>query len=384
MTMIPGINSMKADDHLAQGEISAAHRRLFGNVARQLRRHEYKCWFFGDSIGFEGLIAASDLLGAPGWYDFALGFCRGWAARIEPFRADDFSAPGHVLCTLAERSGDLILTQATIRLAEHLWARRRARGASITFEDTLRCLQQPYGGVPLDAGQQALMHDPGAGIWLDCLHFDPPFYAHLSRVSGHSEWAHRAVGEALSYCELLADPELGLLKHFWLERTDQTYTRGWGRGQGWALLGLMDVIEHADSSTPRYEAVVGKACDLATAMLRFQLADGNWWAMVHEPDSGAESSTAAFMATAFYRGIALGVLEPGIFIGPAERAYAAMLANLDDDGVLRGVSAAVNAALVQQHYWHVPRGLVVPWGQGPVLTAALARHAVMQERSIRE
>jgi unsaturated rhamnogalacturonyl hydrolase len=111
-------------------------------------------------------------------------------------------------------------------------------------------------------------------------------------------------------------------------------------------------------------------------MRGFQRADGNWWAMVHEPASGPESSTAAFMATAFYRGIRLGVLDPAHFRAPADRAFAAMSANLDAEGNLQGVSAAVYAALVEEHYWNVPRGLIVPWGQGPVLTAALARRQV--------
>lgn len=369
---------MKVTPHLAQAAISTAEQATFGKVAEQLRRHDYKCWFFGDSIGFEGLLAASDLLGDPTWRDFAIGFCRGWTARMEPFRLYDFTAPGHVLCALVEESDDAILRGAAIRLAEHLYARRQVRGVRITFEDTLRCLQQPYGGVALDADQQALMRDPGAGIWLDCLHFDPPFYAHLSRIGGGTEWARRAVDEALSYCELLADPDLGLLKHYWLERTCQSYIRGWGRGQGWGLLGLIDVISHAAPATPGYEQVVERARGVAAAMLRFQLPDGNWWAMVHEPESGVEASTAAFMATAFFRGIALGVLDSHTFGEPAERSYIAMMANVGDDGILRGVSAAVNAALVQEHYWHVPRGMNVPWGQGPVLTAALARETVVQ------
>ena len=87
---------------------------------------------------------------------------------------------------------------------------------------------------------------------------------------------------------------------------------------------------------------------------------------------------AAFMACAFYRGIRLGVLDAETFRAPADRAFAAMSNNLDADGNLQGVSAAVYAALVQEHYWHVPRGYIVPWGQGPVLTAALARVRVDQ------
>ena len=356
--------------------MSGGKRQLLQRVAARLVQHQFKGWFYGDSVGFEGLIAAGDLLGISTYQDFSHGFFRAWATRMEPFQPDDNTAPGHVMCEIVKRTGDQVLMTAVIKLAEHLYARRRVRGVAITFEDTLRALRQPYGGVPLSAEDQRLMENPGAGTWLDCMHFDPPFYAHLGAIGGGAEWSQRAVDEILGYCDLLFDPELGLYHQYWLERTDRAYIRGWGRGQGWALLGLMDVVAHADKASDRYAEVVRRTREVAEAMRTFQLSDGNWWAMVHEPDSGPESSTAAFMACAFYRGISLGVLPADYFRPSADKAYAAMWANLDADGNLQGVSAAVYAALVQGHYWHVPRGYVVPWGQGPVLTAALARQQV--------
>jgi unsaturated rhamnogalacturonyl hydrolase len=354
-------------------ELSETDRQLLRSVAERLVQHEFKGWFYGDSVGFEGLIAAGDILGDRRWQDFSQGFFRAWATRMEPFQLDDNTAPGHVMCEIVSRTGDQVLFAAVNKLAEHLYSRRRVRGVSITFEDTLRALRQPYGGVPLSAEQQDFMKDPGAGTWLDCMHFDPPFYAHLSEIGGGQIWAQRAVDEILAYHELLFDAELGLYKHYWLEKTGTAYIRGWGRGQGWGLLGLVDVLAHADKATARYGEVAQHARALSEAMLRYQLPDGNWWAMVHEPDSGAESSTAAFMACAFYRGIKLGILPAATFRSAADKAFEAMWANLDAEGNLQGVSAAVYAALVQGHYWHVPRGYIVPWGQGPVLTAALAR-----------
>jgi unsaturated rhamnogalacturonyl hydrolase len=354
--------------------LSAEERRIVGGVAEKLGQHRFKGWFYGDSVGFEGLLAAGDLLGISRWQDFSHGFFRAWATRMEPFQPDDNTAPGHVMCEIVKRTGDDILREAVLKLAAHLYGRRRVRGVGITFEDTLRALRQPYGGVPLNADQQRFMDDPGAGIWLDCMHFDPPFYVHLAAIGGGKEWSQRAVDEILAYCNLLFDAELGLYHHYWLEKTQRAYIRGWGRGQGWGLLGLMDVVAHAGKSSERYGVVVERTRDLAEAMRRFQLPDGNWWAMVHEPESGPESSTAAFMATAFYRGIRLGILSADTFGPAADKAFGAMWANLDAEGNLKGVSAAVYAALVQQHYWHVPRDYIVPWGQGPVLTAVLARH----------
>ena len=126
---------------------------------------------------------------------------------------------------------------------------------------------------------------------------------------------------------------------------------------------------------PGVTEVRDEARRLALRMVETQLPDGHWHCMVHEPRSGPESSTAAFMATAFYRGMSGGLLDPDIFAEPADRAWRAMCGKLDGEGNLTGVSAAVMSALVEEHYWHVPLDRIVPWGQGPVLTAEAARRA---------
>ena len=56
-----------------------------------------------------------------------------------------------------------------------------------------------------------------------------------------------------------------------------------------------------------------------------------------------------------------------------DRARSAILASLDDRGQLREVSAAVYASTEPTHYGRVPRGYVVPWGQGPALLALVAK-----------
>ena len=341
-------------------------------AAERLLAHPFLAWFYGDSIGFEGLLAASELSGDARYADFVHGFLRGWAARDRPYRPDDNTAPGHVLCTVAERSGDAQLIDAAVRLGEHLVARRRIEGVSVTFEDASRSLREPYGPVPPGEEDRALVAAPGAGIYVDCLHFDPPFLAHLARLSGEPAWAARGIEEALGYGRLLADPSTGLYRHFWLERTGLAYGPGWGRGQGWALLGLLDVFELTDGGLAGRPEVAAAAAALAEAMLRCQRPDGSWAAVVDRDDSGDETSTAAFMVVAFLRGIELGVLDAARFGPGAERAWDATWRALDEDGLLTGVSAAVYSSTVPEHYVPVPRCFDVPWGQGPLLVAAAA------------
>lgn len=351
---------------------------LVAAVADRLTGHDFKCWFYGDSIGFEGLLEASDYLDERKWLDFSHGFFRAWATRMQPFHDDDNTAPGHVMCEILERTGDEILKAALLDLATHLRGRRKVNGVSVTFEDTLRSLIQPYGNVQLSDAGKKQMKAPGPGIYLDCMHFDPPFFAHFSQLDPAGGWAEAAVTEILGYRDLLFDTETGLYRHFWLEKVNRAYTNGWGRGQGWALLGLLDVLHHVHGTTG-IDTVAHEAHALADTMRGYQLADGNWYSLVHDERSGPESSTAAFMATAFFRGMRQGVLPDELFAGPAQRAFDAMLENLDENGNLTGVSAAVMSALVEEHYWHVPLNRVVPWGQGPVLTAVGARKAWLDQ-----
>ena len=78
------------------------------------------------------------------------------------------------------------------------------------------------------------------------------------------------------------------------------------------------------------------------------------------------------MAVGLRRAVDHGGLEPESNLGAAERAWSATRAALDVNGALTGVSAAVWSSTRDSHYHHVPRGLVVPWGQGPLLLAAAA------------
>ena len=130
----------------------------------------------------------------------------------------------------------------------------------------------------------------------------------------------------------------------------RSYTRGWGLGQGWALLGLIDLAEYLPKGPAGATDVIAEALRLARRMLDFQLPDGNWHCMMHKSLSGPESSTAALIATAYFRGVHLGLLPVAEFAEPAKRACRAMEANLDADGNIMGVLAAVMLALVQQHY----------------------------------
>ncbi len=336
-------------------------------VAEVLSRYRFELWRYGDSIGFEGLLAAANVLDEPRWEGWVHGALKAWAGRTHRvFRELDNTAPGQALCLVYERTHDDALIEAAVELVEFLESRGTVDGVYVAWEHAP--LHAPHGGEPLSAPEAALLHDAGPGIFVDCLHFDPPFLAHLGSLIGDAAMSERAVAQALGHMRLLRD-ESGLFWHFFLERTQKRYGLGWGRGQGWALLGLLDLLEYVPPDHPAVTQLRESIVLLADALAALQRDDGGWYAIVNDPGSGDESSTAAFAAAGFARGLVSGVLSDS-FAEPARRAWQYVSDQIDGRGVLGGVSAAVWPCTVRSHYAHAPTGFVVPWGQGPVLVAA--------------
>ncbi len=356
---------------LSRADARGAER--FQRAATLLAGYPYEGWFYGDSVGFEGLIAASELLGDLRWAEFARGFIRGWATRALPYREMDNAVAGRALCILAERHGDGLLLEAAGNLADHLRSRpTTGDGAWVSFQ--VAPLKEPYGGAELTPDEAALLADPGPGVYIDCLHFDPPFLVHLGRLLQDVTLTDEGADQALAYVSMLQDDSSGLFHHFWLERTGQPYVLGWGRGQGWALLGLLDVLEELPRAHRAHRPLLEAMQRLARGMLDTQRENGAWWAVVQSPESGTESSTEAFMAVGFRRGVEHGWLDRDTYFNAATAAWQATLADTTSDGVLGDVSAAVWSSTHDSHYHHVPKGFVVPWGQGPLMLAAYAWH----------
>ncbi len=345
---------------------SADPRRRLARAADALVAYPFSCWHYGDSIGFEGLLAASEILEDQRYLGFAYGFMRAWAARATPYRELDNTAPGHAICVVCERTADKLLRDAALGLARFLMQRSKIDGVYTSFERAP--LIDPYDGSPLSDAERELLADPGPGVFVDCLHFDPPFLVHLGVLTGDGSLIDEGAKQALATVKLLQSVDTGIFHHFFLERTQRCYGYGWSRGQGWALLGLLDVVELLPAGHAAREPLTSSLDALVDGLLGTQDESGHWPALVDQPNAPLETSASLFFAAGLARSVRLGLLDDAT-LPVAERAYAAGLAAVNDDGIVTGISRAVWASTARGHYLAVPTGDVVPWGQGPLILA---------------
>ncbi len=341
-------------------------QQLVRQVADSVCDEKLEIWNFGESVAFEGLIGASEVLGDSKWEAFAWGYLRSWAASKQGFRELDCTFPGVAAAKIARTHNDLQLVGAMSSLVNYLLERPRIQGIYRTWRHAP--LVQPYGPAQLSRREAAWLADAPAGSFLDCLHFEPPLFAAVGVLTGREDLKQLALQQATAYINVLQQPD-GLFNHFVLEGVTGSFGPGWGRGQGWALLGLLDVIEELGDEGLDLSGLQSAAQRLVRAMVGLQRADGHWYTQVTVPESGDEFSTAGFMAAGFRRAIRLGVVEAAEVSDAAKAAHAATVRGIRPDGVLANVSAAVMACTEPTHYDHVPKGFNVPWGQGPALLA---------------
>ena len=341
-------------------------------LSRTLLQTKMETWNFGESVGFEGLVLASETLERPEYEYFLRGWLRGWAARREPFRRLDTTIPGHAAVKIALHFEDDFIMAALVETAQYLVSRPKLFGIYETW--TSSPLLRPYGGMPLSPAHARLLANPPAGVFIDCLHFDPPFFAALSNAVQGKDLMDQAVSQALAYITRLQDKS-GFFWHFALEGESENFGPSWGRGQGWALLGLLDVAQEIEDSKWREEysgqldLIRTSAAKLIEFMLSTQQEDGHWAARVDSAAPTAEASTAAFMYVGIGRAARMGIVNAASVSGSMLKSLNATVSSIDETGILITVSEAVMACTEPSHYDRVPTGFMVPWGQGPALMA---------------
>ena len=360
-------------NHLSEEET----RGIAVKAADTLLSYPWKVWFWGDSIGLEGLLNATELTGDAQYRGFVYGLFKGWIAR-EQFRSEfDYTAAGVALLSLYEHARDETLIAAAQRHAAYMAGFRKTdSGAAVRYENAAFELppELPPDHPDFEAWRELAERVKSGGpcIFVDSMHFDAPFYAALYRVTGKDEYRKLAVETALSQIHLLYDPQDGLFHHFWIEQTRQRNGVAWGRGNGWGLLGLVDTLENLPPADTGASEIREVLCRVLGRMAELQDSRGGWHTVLTDTSSYIETSIAAFMISVMSRAMLHSWILPEKYLPVVEKAWAFLLEHIRPDGVLEGVSYETFPSTRVEHYRCMPRGGVVPWGQGPLLSALWA------------
>ncbi|HTV97265.1 MAG TPA: glycoside hydrolase family 88 protein [Steroidobacteraceae bacterium] len=319
---------------------------LLRSLARRMTDWRFHCWYWGDAIGIDGLLEA-DALGAGRYRGHVIEMLQRWHERCLP-NFDDALAPGAAIIQLV-MDGEL----------------PPAAGERVLGR--LEALPSAFGAVPaLEPHRPPFRF----GVCIDALYHLPAAYAAASLWKSDARLRERALRIAIDGMQALR------CKAGWAQWFDPTRRHNnevaWSRGMGWAVLGLLDLVQRLGLGA------TGEAADLAAQIMerlaQTQGSDGNWAAVLDHPAADAETSTAAFYVAA-----ALHPAARGLVALPApvlERAIVACRRAVSAEGTYTGATADVLPSWDIESYEHCPTE-PSPWAQGAALRAfaALVREA---------
>lgn len=319
-------------------------------VAAQIMAYPFKVWGFGEGIALEALWQAAHALGEESYRAFVIDRFEAWLAREPRIVEADHSAPGMLLLEIYQATGHARYLQLALDLHQHMAA------------------------LPADPETGARYHRPqhpdfSSYLYVDCMEVDAPFLAMLSRITGDHVYYDEAVTQLEGYAALLQDASSGLFYHRFDYQTRRTNGAFWGRGNGWALLGLVKTLRLLPAHHPGFENLRRRLERLAAGLAATQNPDGSWSTVLDQPDTYAESSLPAMFAVGIRAACQAGFI-PSTLTKTADRAHAALLRILREDGTLPALSIATPPGDAA-HYTTIQTAPAFPWGQGPALLALL-------------
>lgn len=224
-------------------------------------------------------------------------------------------------------------------------------------------------------------HKPGDNIditigkskrwwWCDALFMAPPVYTRLYAITGDEKYISFADMEFKASYEHLYDKEEKLFyrdaKYFGKREANGAKVF-WGRGNGWVMGGLAEILKTLPESDTKYRPFyAGLFKEMAARIAGLQREDGFWGASLLDNESYPEpetSGTSLYTYSLAY-GINTGLLDKDEYYPVVEKAWAALVSAVDTEGKLCWVQP------VGQSPKNIEKGSNLTYGTGAFLMAA--------------
>jgi rhamnogalacturonyl hydrolase YesR len=168
----------------------------------------------------------------------------------------------------------------------------------------------------------------------------------LSRV-GTTEQA-AVIGRLLTtYSGKLQRPD-GIFIH----ATDGPYA--WGRGNGFALLGVTEALTHLPAGWSDRARVLDIYRKHVAALAKLQSDDGSWRQVVDEPTSYRELTVTAMTTAAMARGVRLGWIDRSTYEPIINRGWNAVASRVNADGTVKDVCSGTGVGPTKEYYLNRP------------------------------
>lgn len=312
----------------------------------------YGSWNYPMGVTLQGLLRAADVTGSSEIRDYVLSHmeqslsCYEYACRdVEQYGATNINPElvthanldqfGSMGAAMLECAGHGLNLQVD-RLAEEFYAFIRHKLPKLS--DGTFCRR---GGGPHDVDT----------IWADDLYMGTSFLIRYWKRYGAQEALDLAADQFIHYTELLLLPGNVLSHVYDLTRNKKTGVP-WGRGNGWALFSLSELLEILPKEHAKREELLEIFCRLSDGYAVLQDDKGYWHQVLTDASSYEETSCTAMFTYAMCKGLRYGWYKDREgFLACALKGWKAISTySVDKDGNVHAVCKGSGFSFTEEYY----------------------------------
>jgi unsaturated rhamnogalacturonyl hydrolase len=189
-------------------------------------------------------------------------------------------------------------------------------------------------------------------MWIDDLYMSTPFLGRYYQLTGKREFIDDAARQFLLYKKYLFIPEFKIMSHIYDFGFNKATGIPWGRGNGWCLFSLSEILEMLPADHPDRPALLEFFNELSEGYSALQGERGLWRQVLNEPDAYEETSCTAMFMYAFARGVRFGWLkDTDKYVNAVSKAWKGLTQiSIDRLGNVHGVCRGSNYAFSSDYY----------------------------------
>lgn len=278
--------------------------------------NKFKYWEWTQGVGLFGFWRLYEYTREPELFNFLIEYFNERIKEGLPSKNINTTAPLLTLIHIYENTGD----ERYIRICTE-WA-------DWIISDLPRTKSGGFQHITSDTVNEQ-------ELWDDTLFMTVLFLAKMGRLTDSQTYLDEAKYQFLIHIKYLTDTRSGLWYHGWTFNGNHNFARAlWGRGNCWITLAIplmLEIIPY-DGAFQRF---LQESLTRQTESLRdYQGADGMWHTIIDDPNSYVESSATAGFGAGILTAIRMGLIDES-YRETADRALDAILALIDDTGILR-------------------------------------------------
>jgi len=219
-------------------------------------------------------------------------------------------------------------------------------------------------------------------LWIDDAYMSIPFLAQMGKATGETKYFDDAARQVIGMSARLFNRENGLFDHSWFAGMDDDARFYWGRGDGWAMMAMAELLSVMPDSHSDRAKVLEIFRRGARGAVETQGGTGLWHQLLDKTDSYLESSASAMFTFAIARGVNRGWL-PTSYAPVAQSGWRALEGRIRPDGQIEGICVGTTAAYDAVYYYNRPTELKAMQGYGPALMAGAEMITMLRSFDIR-